>query len=297
MRLTPLGKTLVFLIGAGLVGTAVYLYGPRLRRQAEEIRGKKAEERARKSEPAERAPGERQASEERGPRGLADRPLDAGPWVAIPGGLFESGPDQVAMEVPAFRIHRTEVTNGEYQTFLDTCPVGSQCGPRALPTYWDDASYLETHRDYPVVFVTWGEASAYCRWAQGRLPTAAEWEKAARGTDGRNFPTGAALDPSHVNILGAEHDQKLKAPKQIPTWAVSDPRYARDASPHGVLGMGGNVSEWTSTASEDEPDLRLAAGGSWDSWDLSDARVYHRLPKNPSDRSSSLGFRCAAGAS
>jgi formylglycine-generating enzyme required for sulfatase activity len=58
--------------------------------------------------------------------------------------------------------------------------------------------------------------------------------------------------------------------------------------------MAGNVSEWTATASEEEPDLRYAAGGSWDSWELSDARVYHRIPKNPSDRSSSLGFRCAS---
>ncbi len=297
MRLTPLGKTLVFLIGAGLVATGVYLYGPKLREQAKEMRGKQETERARPAQEAERKPGERATPDDRGPRGLAERPVDAGPWVAISAGLFDSGPEQVAVEVPAFRIHRTEVTNGGYQTFLDDCPVGSQCGPRALPSYWDDASYLETHRDYPVVFVTWGEASAYCRWAQGRLPTVAEWEKAARGTDGRNFPTGAALDPSHVNILGAEHDQKLRAPKQIPTWAVTDSRYARDASPFGVLGMGGNVSEWTSTASEEEPDLRLAAGGSWDSWDLSDARVYHRLPKNPADRSSSLGFRCAAGAS
>ena len=296
MRLTPLGKTLVFLIGAGLVATAVYLYGPELRDQAQEIRGKKEADRARRAEKGDREPAE-PSPEDRGPRQLADRPLAAGPWIDVPGGLYDSGPEQVAMEVPAFRIHRTELTNGEYQAFLDDCPVGSQCGPRDLPSYWDDASYLETHRDHPVVFVTWGDASAYCRWAKGRLPTAAEWEKAARGNDGRNFPTGAALAPSHVNILGAEHDQKLKAPKQIPTWAVTDPRYARDASPYGVLGMGGNVSEWTSTASEEEPDLRLAAGGSWDSWDLSDARVYHRLPKNPVDRSSSLGFRCAAGAS
>ena len=53
------------------------------------------------------------------------------------------------------------------------------------------------------------------------------------------------------------------------------------------------MSEWTASASPDEPDLRLAAGGSWDSWELSDGRTYHRLPKNPDDRSSSLGFRCA----
>jgi formylglycine-generating enzyme required for sulfatase activity len=58
--------------------------------------------------------------------------------------------------------------------------------------------------------------------------------------------------------------------------------------------MGGNVSEWTASASREEPDLRIAAGGSWDSWDLSDGRAYQQVPKAPNDRSSSLGFRCAA---
>jgi formylglycine-generating enzyme required for sulfatase activity len=58
--------------------------------------------------------------------------------------------------------------------------------------------------------------------------------------------------------------------------------------------MAGNVSEWTSSASEEETTLRMAAGGSWDSWDFTDGRVYHRIPKNPADRSSSLGLRCAA---
>jgi formylglycine-generating enzyme required for sulfatase activity len=75
---------------------------------------------------------------------------------------------------------------------------------------------------------------------------------------------------------------------------VTDSRYARDASPFGVLGMAGNVSEWTASASEDEPDLMLVAGGSWDSWELNDARTFHRLPKPPTDRSSSVGFRCAS---
>ena len=63
--------------------------------------------------------------------------------------------------------------------------------------------------------------------------------------------------------------------------------------PFGVYAMAGNVSEWTSSASPDEPDLRIVAGGSWDSWELADGRTYQRLPKDPNDRSSSLGFRGA----
>jgi formylglycine-generating enzyme required for sulfatase activity len=290
MRLTGLGKTLVFLIGLGLVAAAVYLYGPQMKDKTKALRDRRE---ARRAADREREPGERRAE----PTTTGDTSA-SGPWVEVPGGLFSAGADQASIDQPVFRIHRTEVTNGDYQRYLDECPVGSQCGPRDLPSYWDDADYLESRGEHPVVFVSWGDASAYCRWAGGRLPTAAEWEKAARGTDGRAFPTGAALDPDAVNILGAErHDEKLRAPKQIATWGVDEPRYARDVSPYGVLGMAGNVSEWTATAAEEEPDLRLAAGGSWDSWDLSDARVYHRLPKNPGDRSSSLGFRCAAGAS
>ena len=290
MRLTGMGKALVFIIGLGLIVTAVYLYWPQL--AGRWLPGRGGEQATTEPRPTdgsgERAPASREKN--------SPPSRESGPWVSIPGGIFETGSGQESVDVPAFRIGRTEVTNGDYQRFLDDCAVGSSCGPRSLPSYWDDDAYLETHRDHPVVFVSWGDGSAYCRWAKGRLPTAAEWEKAARGTDGRNFPTGAALDPGDVNILGSDHDKKLQAPKQIPTWAVSDSRYARDVSPYGVLGMGGNVSEWTSTASQDEPDLRMSAGGSWDSWDLSDARVYHRIPKDPSDRSSSLGFRCAAPA-
>jgi formylglycine-generating enzyme required for sulfatase activity len=292
MRLTPLGKTLVFLIGLGLVAAAVYLYGPRMRDQAEALRARR--EARRGAEPPRGEP----PSERRSQRGAEVETRAGGPWVEVPGGLFGAGAEQVSVDQPAFRIHRTEVTNAQYQTYLDDCPVGAECGPRDLPSYWDDAAYLETRGEHPVVFVSWADASGYCRWIGARLPAAIEWEKAARGTDGRAFPTGAALDPDAVNILGTDrHDEKLRAPKQIATWAVTDPRYARDVSPYGVLGMGGNVSEWTASAAEEEPDLRLAAGGSWDSWDLSDARVYHRLPKNPADRSSSLGFRCAAGVS
>ncbi|MBP9146058.1 MAG: SUMF1/EgtB/PvdO family nonheme iron enzyme [Thermoanaerobaculia bacterium] len=288
MKLTPLGKLLLFLIGLGLVVTAVYRFVPPEqlpwnRPQAAppsgtEVRqeGRPAEKAAEKSRPA------------------ADAQASNKPWIAVPAGLFASGPDQSEIDVPPFSIERTEVTNGRYEEFLEACPRGSACGPRELPSYWEDRAYLAGHRDNPVVFVAWSEAASFCRWSGGRLPTAIEWEKAARGTDGRSYPTGNVLDPATANILGAErHDEKSAAAKQIPTWPVTDSRYARDRSPYGVLGMAGNVSEWTASASEEEPDLRLVAGGSWDSWELSDGRTYNRIPKSPADRSSSLGFRCA----
>jgi formylglycine-generating enzyme len=298
MKLTPVGKALVFLIGLGLVLTAVYKFVPPEKRPWNRAADTTATDPASSdATPATERPAAeaREASRETDTETAREETPTRSDWVAIPGGLFPSGADQVQVDVPTFRIHRTEVTNAAYEEFLRACPAGASCGPRDLPSYWEDQAYLETRREYPVVFVSWADAAAFCRWAGGRLPTAVEWEKAARGTDGRNFPTGETLDRA-VNILGADrHDEKNRAPKQIPTWSVEDPQYARDASPYGVLGMAGNVSEWTASASPDEPDLRLVAGGSWDSWDLSDGRVYNRIPKAATDRSSSLGFRCAAG--
>lgn len=307
MKLTPLGKALVFLIGLGLVLTAVYRFVPAEKQPWRTWFGhgesSAASETAAENGEANSGPTPNGRSSNPAPTSTSPSPQEdqtastssSEEWLAIPGGLFGAGADQNEVEVPAFRIQRTEVTNGQYEAFLNECGQGSGCGPRDLPSYWEDQSYLETRRDHPVVFVSWGDASAYCRWKGGRLPTALEWERAARGDDGRSFPTGGALDPAGVNILGSDRrDEKARAPKQIPTWGIDEERYAQDRSPYGVLAMAGNVSEWTASASEEEPDLRLAAGGSWDSWDLNDGRVYHRLPKNPSDRSSSLGFRCAS---
>lgn len=289
MKLTPLGKALIFLVGLGLVVTAIDRYLPEGQRPWRRWTG-----------------GGSKPSAEATPSGAPTTASSGAPstsrsagnsWVTVPAGRFIAGADADDRSVAAFRVHKTEVTNREFQAFVAACAIGSDCGPRELPSYWDDVAYLDTHLDFPVVFAGWGEASAYCRWTGGRLPTILEWEKAARGTDGRLFPWGSSLEFDAVNILGPEkHGDKSKAPKQIPTWAVNDPRYRKDAGPYGVLGMAGNVSEWTSSASENEPNLMLVAGGSWDSWEFNDARVYHRVPKTPTDRSSSVGFRCVSDA-
>lgn len=294
MKLTPLGRLLLFLIGLGLVATAVYRFVPPEKLPWNRPHAASATETSADSSAQARAQNRNNARPAEQRRPVAETPAASTPWVTVPSGLFASGPDQAEIDVPTFSIERFEVTNSRYEEFLDACPRGSSCGPRELPSYWEDRAYLASHRDNPVVFVAWGDAANFCRWSGGRLPTTVEWEKAARGTDGRVYPTGNVLDPSNANILGADrHDEKLAAAKQIPTWPVTDSRYARDKSPYGVLAMAGNVSEWTASASEEEPDLRLVAGGSWDSWELSDGRTYNRIPKAPTDRNSSLGFRCA----
>jgi serine/threonine-protein kinase len=281
MKLTALGKTLLFLIGLGLVVTALHRYVPAEKQFWRRWLGGQGSRGETASTPTP-APASRERA----------RPGEI--WVAVRSGPFAAGEQGSAVDVAGFRIQRREATNRDYAAFLAQCAAGSDCGPRGLPTYWDDTGYLDTHLDHPVVFVAWGDAAAYCRWAGGRLPSIVEWEKAARGTDGRLYPWGETLDGERANILGPDRrDAKTRAPKQIASWAVTDPRYARDESPYGILGLAGNASEWTGSASPEEPNLMLVAGGSWDSWDYGDARATQRLPKPPTDRSSSLGFRCA----
>lgn len=272
MKTSPIGKLVLLVFGLGLLGAGFYLY--------------QQPERPRPPEPT--APA-REPSPRPAPQPAARQ---AGEWVRIPGGAFDSRVEGGPVRVGDFSIQATEVTNGQYAAFLADCPVGSECGPGEVPFYWRDLAYRTLREDHPVVFVSWAEAHSFCLWAGGDLPSSAQWEWTARGADGRLYPSGSEIDFETVNILGDEHEKKNQAPKQIPTWAVSDPKYPRDQSPFGVLGMGGNVSEWTATPSREQPELRLAAGGSWDSWVLSDARVDHRLPLSPDERSSSLGFRC-----
>lgn len=219
------------------------------------------------------------------------QPIAGGPWIEIPGGRFGSGSEGVEIEVRPFLIGRTEVTNGEFAAFVAACPEHSDCGPTGLPNYWHDEDYLARHADLPIVNVTWGDARAFCRWKGARLPDIFEWEKAARGTDGREYPTGGIPDSTVANLVA--HSERSRTEREIPTWPVTDPRYQHDHSPYGALGMAGNVSEWTSSRSENEPDRHLAAGGSWESYSFSEALAYHRLPQRLTERSASLGFRCA----
>jgi formylglycine-generating enzyme required for sulfatase activity len=133
----------------------------------------------------------------------------------------------------AFWIDQTEVTNGMYtQCVVDgACTPPAQSSSSARREYYGDPEY----DDYPVIYVDWQQANAYCEWAGRRLPTEAEWEKAARGADGREYPWGdVAPEPTLLNYDGNVGD----------TTAVG--LYPDGASPYGVLDMMGNVLEWVS---------------------------------------------------
>ncbi len=142
--------------------------------------------------------------------------------------------------VPAFYLDKTEVTNAEFAKFQPT---------RTFP---------KGEESLPATGVTYDEAAAYLRWAKKRLPTDAEWEKAARGTDGRRYPWGNTYDKSHVAA-------RTTRPSKLPCGAYSRVRPVGSApggaSPYGCLDMAGNAWEWVEGHFNDDPEKRVLRGG------------------------------------
>jgi formylglycine-generating enzyme required for sulfatase activity len=194
--------------------------------------------------------------------------------VAIPAGEFimGEGDEQHRVFVDAFKISKYPVTNMQYQTFV------AATGHRA-PGHWSEGAYPPNKANHPVVNVSWDDAVAYCQWlseATGkecRLPTEAEWEKAA-GWDAeqgvkRTYPWGDEFDVSLCNM--AESGIGDTTPVGV---------YPGGASPYGVMDMAGNVWEWMATESEGEKGLKIVKGGSWANRSDS-ARVGSRLSVRP----------------
>ena len=226
--------------------------------------------------------------------------------VLIPAGDFIRGTDnrlpdegpQHTMFVKAFQIDKYEVTNLQYQKFL-------QASHRPPPNDFVNGTYPEGKVDHPVVFVSWYDAQAYCQWAGKRLPTDYEWEKAARGTDGRVYPWGDTFSIDYVNSPVRWTTLKLIG-DTTPAGA-----FEKGKSVYGIYDMSGNVWEWTSSRYEPYPgntrrsenyggNYRTLKGGSW--WDCSfyqcgiSAPVYNRSFFHPKTKNNSFGFRCAKDA-
>lgn len=227
-----------------------------------------------------------------------------GPMVLIPAGPFRMGSnDRLADEgpeytvtLPDYWIDRYEVTNLQYKAFIDAT------GHRS-PSHFRNRTYPKGKVDHPVTFVSWYDARDYCRWAGKRLPTEEEWEKAARGSDGRIYPWGNEFGIERANTpvrwarLGRQGDT-------TPIGA-----FPSGASPYGLEDMSGNVWEWTSSWYLPHPGntqpsenyghiYKVLKGGSW--WDCSfykcgiSAPTFNRSFFNPRVRNSSFGFRCAS---
>jgi len=173
---------------------------------------------------------------------------------------------------------RTEVTRGDYAA----CVEAGRCKPSGDKT--DGAAKL------PITGVDWNDAQAYCKFAGGRLPTEAEWEKAARGTDGREYPWGNDVDCARANWGNFEGEGPCAG--KNPGHPVAVGRYPTGASPYGVLDMGGNVWEWVADKYDQDPGRRVVRGGSCCSFFVG-PRAANRNAWAPDHRDGDLGFRCA----
>jgi len=213
-------------------------------------------------------------------------PRDFDEMVNVPGGEFKQGEEGVMTYVMAYRISRYPVTNQQYARFLaavPSYPVPYVAEAWAEPYNWDPRkrTYPEGKANHPVVLVSFEDALAYCRWAGVRLPTEEEWEKAARGDDGRIYPWGNEFDPEKANVR--ESGIGSTTPVGI---------YPAGASPYGLLDCAGNVWEWT--ASRTPGGQVILRGGSWN-FRAEDARCFSREQARPDYRSSRIGFRVVTG--
>jgi serine/threonine protein kinase len=225
------------------------------------------------------------------------------PMRLIPAGEFTMGVDDEQVEarpasliyVDTFYIDKYEVTNKMYAAcvFDGVCRTPRLLGSSTRTSYYNNPNFA----NYPVLYVDWTMAKTYCEWRGARLPTEAEWEKAARGSeDDRAYPWGGKLDCDHANHSGCVGD----------TAAVS--QYDKGQSPYGVYGMSGNVWEWTSSLysfypynaddgreSPDAPGKRIARGGSWHLFGGTGGgiRIDTRFMIDPVYYGAYIGIRCA----
>jgi eukaryotic-like serine/threonine-protein kinase len=244
--------------------------------------------------------------------------IDGMPQVYIPAGTFRMGgmdarsaPDERPahyVTLDAYWMDQLEVTNAMYALCIQSGPCTP---PQSLKSSDRRLDYFNNpeYKDYPVVYVTWGQAKTFCEWAGGRLPSEAEWERAARGDDWRTFPWGE----DKADGLRANFNMLVGDTSRVGTYPLG-------ASPFGVLDMAGNVAEWTNDfysgsyyASLGETAVnppgpetsaslkRVVRGGT-----LGDAEINIRVakrsavmgsninvvPPTPGDASQRIGFRC-----
>ncbi len=214
---------------------------------------------------------------------------EAGGMVPVPGKPCWIGEEKSLRQVtlPAFLMDSFPVTNEAYSAYV----VATGAAP---PGHWTGQKIPKGRERHPVVMVIWEQAAAYAKWAGKRLPTAEEWEVAARGDDKREYPWGNVFqgqdESFNCNSLEFWQVHKSRAPGTTPLEEFA----AR--SPFGAA-MGGNVWEWTSTTAagrigDKEAEFRILKGGSF----MTSARAIRcavALPENPVLRHHDVGFRCA----
>jgi formylglycine-generating enzyme required for sulfatase activity len=244
-----------------------------------------------------------------------------GELVLIPSGTFlmGDGAEQHPVMLPAYRIGRYPVTNSEYARFVEADgyrhrAYWTEAGWREVaqerrePRFWENPRFNKANQ--PVIGLSWYECVAYCRWLSAhtgrshRLPTEAEWERAARGDDGRKYPWGDVFDPNRLNARAGDQKVYCSTPVGI---------YPHGVSPFGLFDCAGNTWEWCATrwkkplpydVREDEwsedylegQNLRALRGGSWN-YEAEVTQCAHRFRFEPFGWSDRGGFRlvCPAG--
>jgi len=204
------------------------------------------------------------------------RAQDGKEMVRVPAGAFLYGDGKERRKLPEFWIDKTPVTNAEYARFV------TATGHKP-PRHWKGKTPPEEIVDHPVVNVSWHDAVAYAEWAGKRLPTEEEWEKAARGTDGRKYPWGDQEPASDLCNFGGNVGDTTPVGKYSP----------QGDSPYGCVDMAGNVWEWT--ASDYSGAYKVLRGGSWN-YAPNDVRGAYRYGGHPINRNDYGGFRCARGS-
>lgn len=251
---------------------------------------------------------------------------DGGEMVSVPGGEFFMGCNEKVdtecdhdekpgrrVSVNAFQIDKTEVTVAQY----GKCVEAGGCSSEGLTMpYWETGTepYKERpewawacnwgkagHEQHPINCVTWQQAHAYCEWAGKRLPTEAEWEKAARGTDGRKYPWGNQ-GYGAAGLVANIADETAK--RSQPQWTVAEGyddnyygtapvgSFPAGASLSGALDIVGNVMEWTADWYDAKHKYWSLRGGSWANRPHY-ARASDRYKGDAPKRSETVGFRCA----
>ncbi|MCP9463568.1 MAG: formylglycine-generating enzyme family protein [Nitrospira sp.] len=222
--------------------------------------------------------------------------------ITIPAGPFIRGTEEGGLDerpsrmiyLDEFSIDRYEVTNHQYQQFV----VATGHRKPSLPARYAKGGGKMKGPNQPVVYVSWEDADAYCRWKGRRLPTEAEWEKAMRGTDGRLWPWGNKELANGANWARVYDGHEVSAPVGS---------FKMDRSPYGVMDGAGNVMEWVAdwyqemyyqdspTNNPTGPEFgtyRVLRGGGYTTTGA-DVRITSRSKMVPDFRDETIGFRCA----
>lgn len=221
--------------------------------------------------------------------------------VKVPKGPFLYGEEKTRVTIDrGYWIDTFPVTNEKYQAFVEAGGYGNQAywssegwkwrtkNDITGPKYWNDAEWNKPN--YPVVGVSYYEAEAYAIWAGKRLPTEQEWEKAARGEDGRRYPWGEEFDENKCNGAAGIFSALGRLAASSGTTPVT--QYPKGVSPYGCFDMAGNVWEWCADWYDEKNGARVLRGGSW-GFDPVTLRASYWFGYIAESRTDSIGFRLA----